>query len=78
MNAVVFLCVQPGRKLTPRILQIVSSVFVSQEHAKTASEFIDSPGPCAYGCKGGLGSQSDSRKKTNESFGMGARSRDGE
>ena len=45
-----------------------NKVFVSPQHAKTVTEFIDSPGPCAYGHKGALGNQSDSRKNTNESY----------
>jgi len=50
-------------------------VFISPSHAKTVTEFIDSPGPCAYGHKGALGNQSDSRKATNESYGMGTSDR---
>ena len=46
----------------------MAKVFVSSAHAKSVAEFIDSPGPCAYGHKGGLGQQTDSRKKSNESF----------
>lgn len=52
-----------------------TKVFVSPEHAKTVTEFIDSPGPCAYGHKGSLGDQPDSRKSTNERFGMGTAER---
>ena len=52
-----------------------AKVFVSPAHAKSVTEFIDSPGPCNYGHKGSLGNQSDSRKTTNESFGMGTAER---
>ena len=45
-----------------------TKVFVSPEHAKTVTEFIDSPGPCAYGHNGALGSQADSRKSSNECY----------
>ena len=45
-----------------------AKVFVSPAHAKSVTEFIDSPGPCAYGHKGSLNNQIDSRKTTNESF----------
>eukprot|EP00325_Prymnesiales_sp_UTEX-LB-985_P009767 CAMPEP_0174696682 /NCGR_PEP_ID=MMETSP1094-20130205/2767_1 /TAXON_ID=156173 /ORGANISM="Chrysochromulina brevifilum, Strain UTEX LB 985" /LENGTH=308 /DNA_ID=CAMNT_0015893509 /DNA_START=59 /DNA_END=985 /DNA_ORIENTATION=- len=52
-----------------------AKVFVSPAHAKSVTEFIDSPGPCAYGHRGGIGNQSDSRKNTSESFGMGTSGR---
>jgi hypothetical protein len=52
-----------------------AKVFISQAHARTTTEYVDSPGPCAYRHKGGMGAQSDSRKKSNESFGMGTSSR---
>jgi len=52
-----------------------AKVFISPAHAKSVTEFIDSPGPCAYGHKGSLGNQHDSRKTTNESFGMGTSDR---
>lgn len=52
-----------------------AKVFVSPAHAKSVTEFIDSPGPTAYGHKGSLGNQSDSRKTTNESYGMGTSDR---
>ena len=51
------------------------AVFVSPAHAKSVTEFIDSPGPCAYKHSGSMNKQSDSRKSTNESFGMGTSSR---
>ena len=50
-------------------------VFVSPAHAKSVTEFIDSPGPAAYGHKGSIGLQSDSRKNTTERFGMGTQER---
>lgn len=53
----------------------MAKVFVSPAHAKSVTEFIDSPGPCAYGYQGGVGTQSDSRKATGESFGMGTAER---
>jgi len=52
-----------------------AKVFISPAHAKSVTEFIDSPGPCAYGHKGSLGGQTDSRKNTNESYGMGTSDR---
>jgi len=52
-----------------------AKVFISPAHAKSVTEFIDSPGPTAYKHTGGLGSQSDSRKTTNESYGMGTAER---
>lgn len=52
-----------------------AKVYVSQEHAKSVTEFIDSPGPSAYQHSGGIGSQSDSRKTTEPQFGMGTSSR---
>jgi len=52
-----------------------AKVFVSPAHAKSVTEFIDSPGPCAYKHSGSMSKQSDSRKATNESFGMGTSSR---
>lgn len=52
-----------------------AKVFVSPEHAKSVTEFIDSPGPAAYDFGGGVGVQSDSRKNTNASYGMGTQER---
>lgn len=52
-----------------------AKVFVSPAHAKSVTEFIDSPGPCQYQHHGGLGTQSDSRKNTNASYGMGTSER---
>jgi len=52
-----------------------AKVFVSPAHAKSVTEFIDSPGPCAYGHLGGVGIQSDSRKSTEPRFGVGTASR---
>jgi len=48
-----------------------AKVFISPAHAKSVTEFIDSPGPCAYGHRGALGNQSDSRKNSNEMYGVG-------
>ena len=39
------------------------------------TEFIDSPGPAAYDHRGGIGTQSDSRKDTTASYGMGTQER---
>ena len=50
-------------------------VFVSPAHAKTVTEFIDSPGPAAYQHNGSIGSQSDSRKGSSASYGMGTSDR---
>ena len=33
-----------------------AKVYVSQEHAKSVTEYIESPGPAVYGHRGGLGS----------------------
>lgn len=52
-----------------------AKVFVSPAHAKTVSAFIDSPGPSAYQVNGSFGSQTDSRRKSNESYGMGTNER---
>jgi len=52
-----------------------AKVFVSPAHAKSVTEFIDSPGPAAYGHTGGVGNQSDSRKSSEPQFGMGTSSR---
>jgi len=52
-----------------------AKVFISPQHAKSVAEFIDSPGPVAYTHNGSLQNQPDSRKKTNESFGMGTSER---
>jgi len=52
-----------------------TKVFVSAEHAKTVSEFVDSPGPCAYIHVGSFGDQCDSRKKTTAAFGLGTNER---
>ena len=52
-----------------------AKVFVSPEHAKSVTEFIDSPGPCMYKHQGGVGNQADSRKSTNASYGMGTSDR---
>lgn len=49
-----------------------AKVFVSQEHAKSASASVYSPGPFAYQQKSSLSSQVDSRKRTSESFVSGA------
>lgn len=48
-----------------------AKVFLSPQMAKSVPEFIDSPGPCAYGHTGAIGTQCDSRKSTNEQYGMG-------
>ena len=48
---------------------------MSAEHAKTVTEFIDSPGPCNYGHTGGVGVQSDSRKSSAPRCGMGTAQR---
>lgn len=52
-----------------------AKVFVSPAHAKSVTEFIDSPGPAAYDHRGGIGTQSDSRKDTTASYGMGTQER---
>ena len=52
-----------------------AKVFVSQEHAKSVPEYIDSPGPGVYTSQGGIGAQPDSRRSTSESFGMGTSAR---
>mmetsp|Transcript_62238 Transcript_62238/g.138640 ORF Transcript_62238/g.138640 Transcript_62238/m.138640 type:complete len:297 (-) Transcript_62238:456-1346(-) len=52
-----------------------AKVFISPAHAKSVTEFIDSPGPVAYGHKGSIGDQPDSRKATTESYGMGTSER---
>lgn len=52
-----------------------AKVFVSSAHAKSVTEFIDSPGPCMYKHTGGLGNQSDSRKNTSANYGMGTSER---
>jgi len=52
-----------------------AKVFISPAHAKSVTEFIDSPGPCAYGHKGALGNQSDSLKTSNEMYPFGTEQR---
>lgn len=52
-----------------------AKVFMSAEMAKTVPEYIDSPGPCAYEHLGSFGMQQDSRKPSNESYGMGTAKR---
>ena len=53
----------------------MAKVFVSPQHAKTESGFIDSPGPAAYSFGGTFGRQSDSRRSSSQSFGMGTSDR---
>ncbi|KAL1529135.1 hypothetical protein AB1Y20_000095 [Prymnesium parvum] len=52
-----------------------AKVYVSAQLAKGVSEFVDSPGPVAYEHSGAFNSQIDSRKKTNESYGLGTSQR---
>lgn len=52
-----------------------AKVYVSQEHAKSVTEYIESPGPAVYGHRGGLGTQPDSRKADSAVFGMGTSAR---
>ena len=52
-----------------------AKVYVSAEHAKSVTEFIDSPGPASYTHYGGVGNQSDSRKTSAANYGMGTAER---
>ena len=45
-----------------------AKVFVSPAHAKSVTEFIDSPGPSAYGHKGSIGTQANSTKNSSGSY----------
>lgn len=52
-----------------------SKIFVSAEHAKTETNFIDSPGPCAYRQDGSFGLQTSSRAHSSASYKMGTSDR---
>ena len=52
-----------------------AKLFLSHTHAKTETNFIDSPGPCAYRHTGAFGSQCDSRSHSTASYRMGTSER---
>lgn len=53
----------------------MAKVFISSDHAKSQVAFIDSPGPVAYNHPGAMAAQSDSRKNTSASYGVGTAGR---